>query len=184
MSGLVWTRPAWVLFLISATSTCCYKKQRAFFSPLKVSSSNWTVSSAADVTQVSAFFGAVMGLLFMLECFQSDVMLFWCLQLIISFSADVIKRNAPRTLSHQIKTGRGTAYLCGLAGTSGTIFFLYHYWGGWGSWDLTGSSCRTWWPPLPHYNFFWFPLLVSQINWDDPPPRPYQKKKKKGREEK
>ena len=122
MSGFVWTRPAWVLFLICPSWTCLYKKQRAFFSPLKVSSSNWTVSSAAYVMQVLASFGVVMGLLFMLERFQSDVMLFWCLQLLIFFSADVIKRNAPRTLSHQIKRGRGTAYtyLCGLAGTSGT----------------------------------------------------------------
>ena len=125
MSGFVWTRPTWVLFLISPSSTC-YKSEEPFFSPLKVSSSNWTVSSVADVTQVSASFGAVMGLLFMLESFQSDVMLFWCLQVIISLSTDIIKRNAPRTLSHQIKRGRGTTYLCGLAGTSGTALF---YWG-------------------------------------------------------
>ena len=73
----------WCSFSFLRRRHVVIKKQRACFSPLKVSSSNWTVSSAADVTQVSSSFGAVMGLLFMLKCFQSDVMLFWCLQLII-----------------------------------------------------------------------------------------------------
>ena len=179
MSGFVWTRPAWVLFLICPSWTCLYKKQRAFFSPLKVSSSNWTVSSAADVMQVLASFGVVMGLLFMLERFQSDVMLFWCLQLLIFFSADVIKRNAPRTLSHQIKRGRGTTYLCGLAGTSGTVLF----WGGrgvggaGGIWQVAPAELDD-----PHISLEFFrvppPLpLVSQINWDAPPST--QKKRRK-----
>ena len=39
------------------------------------------------------------------------------------FSADVIKRNATRTLSHPIKRDRATAYFFGVAGISGTVRF-------------------------------------------------------------
>ena len=49
-------------------------------------------------------------------------------------------------------------------------------------WDLTSSSCSIWWPPLFLRNFFGWPLLVSQINWDDPPPQ--KKKNKKERKKK
>ena len=63
------------------------------FSPLKLSSSNWTVSTAGDVT--SSCLAALFALLSMAECFKIytilTIRLLWCLQPIHFCSTDILK---------------------------------------------------------------------------------------------
>ena len=73
-------------YFIIETKYCFY------FSPLKFSSSNWSVSSADDMTSPS--FAAMFALLSMAECFKilryHYSWLFWCLQAIHIYSTDII----------------------------------------------------------------------------------------------